>query len=231
MKRFDETLDRIDKLLMNMTHRLDLTRQMEDDGKLQACYVQLLRLEDTSERLTLLTRSLPIFTGARSGPEDVAQIIRDVIPVELGYTAEGWFCVRIPLLLPKKESGSVNYIRGFLFPALREFFRDQAPVIHPQNVLIYRHVYDRERPERQYRDHDNIEINMVSDIVAMYALPDDAPKYCAHFYCSAAAAKERTEIYVVPRNAFPRWLAKEPAIPEEGVLLYETCPISTEKHM
>lgn len=229
MKRFEETLDRIERLLMNMTHRIDLIRQLESDGKLQACYVQLLRLEDSAERLTLLTRSLPIYTGARSAPEDVNQIIRDVIPVEIGYTAEGWFCLRIPLLLPKKESGSVNYIRGFLFPAMREFFRGKQPVKYERAVIIYRHVYVRDRPERQYRDHDNIEINMVTDIVALYAMVDDCPVRCRHYYCSAAGDQERTEVYVVPQQDFIRWLEQSESIPESGVPLLENCPISTEK--
>ena len=71
------------------------------------------------------------------------------------------------------------------------------------------------------RDHDNIEINMVSDIVAMYVMPDDGPAVCAHYYCSAAAEQERTEVYVVPKSDFPAWLSGEAAMPDGGVKLYE----------
>ena len=88
-------------------------------------------------------------------------------------------------------------------------------------VLIYRHVYDRARPERKMRDHDNIEINMVSDIVAMYVMPDDSPAVCSHYYCSTAGQEERTEVYVVPKKEFPIWLAMENTMPDEGVELYE----------
>lgn len=231
MKRFDEALDQIENLLTNLSNRVKLIRRLKAEGRMEACYVQLLRLEDVSERLTLLTRSLPIVSGSRSAPEDVEHLIQDAVSVEIGYTEEGWFCVRFPLLLPKKESGSNNYVRGFLYPAMRSFFTRRVPVVHPQNVLIYRHVYDRSRPKRRMRDHDNIEINMVSDIVAMYVMPDDAPRYCSHYYCSAAGSRERTEVYVVPKADFPIWFAQENYFPEEGVFLYENRPGSTENHM
>ena len=75
-----------------------------------------------------------------------------------------------------------------LYPAMRRFFAGKLPHIYSDCVLIFRHIYDRNRPERSYRDHDNIELNMVVDIVALYLPPDDAPPRCAHYYCNAQAA-------------------------------------------
>lgn len=92
-------------------------------------------------------------------------------------------------------------------------------------VLAYRHVYCRERPERAYRDHDNIEVNMVTDIITLYLLPDDAPRRCAHYYCSAAGAEDQTEVYVIPTSRFPTWLAAEQANDLEEERLYETSEI------
>ena len=148
---------------------------------------------------------------------------------EMGFTQEGWFSLRIPLLLPKKESGSVNYLRGFLLPAMEEYFRDKPLIRYPKCVLIYRHVYARDCPERRYRDHDNIEINLVSDSVALYTMPDDNPTVCTHFYCSAAGSSERTEVYVVPRQDFGRWLEQEKTMPDRGVALYDFPPVTAEK--
>ena len=76
-------------------------------------------------------------------------------------------------------------------------------------VLVYRHVYDRERPERRMRDHDNIETNMVSDIVAMYVMPDDAPTVCSHYEYSVMGEDDRTEVYVIPKTDFAVWLLQE----------------------
>ena len=231
MKRFEQTIERIDRMLAGMTNRIDVIRSCCDQGNLRACYTQLLRLEENAERLTLMTRALPICTGARSAPEDVEQIMQDTIPVELGFTEGGWFCLRMPMLLPKKEAGSVNYLRGFLYPALQEFFSKKPPVRYENCVIIFRHVYARDYPERLKRDHDNIEVNLVTNAVALYTMPDDAPAYCSHFYCSGVDECERTEVYVVPRAEFPQWLSQQGGIPDGGVKLYENRPNPTEKDM
>ena len=190
----------------------------EDRG---SYFQQALLIEECAEQLTLAARTLPSYIGHPDAETQVEAILKQEIPVEIGYTKEGWFSVRIPMLLPKKSKGSTDYIRSFLYPAMRDFFVEKPPVRYREAVLIYRHVYDRRRPERQMRDHDNIEINMVSDIVAMYVMPDDGPAVCAHYYCSAAAEQERTEVYVVSKGDFPTWLSGEAAMPDGGVKLYE----------
>lgn len=191
-------------------------RWFYENGKMDEAFVWSLKLAETAERLLLVVRTLPACTGSPQAKTAIEKIIRDCVPVEIGFTEERWFCVRIPALLPKKDTGSADYIRSFLYPALREFFRNRAPVRYTDCVLIYRHVYDRIRPERKRRDHDNIEINMVSDIIALYVMPDDGPSVCSHYYCSAESCADQTEIYVVPRKEFPEWLAKKQ--PGEGVV-------------
>ena len=192
-----------------------------DEEDRESYFQQALLIEECAEQLTLAARTLPSYIGHPDTEAQVEAILKQEIPVEIGYTKEGWFSVRIPMLLPKKSKGSTDYIRSFLYPAMRDFFVEKPPVRYREAVLIYRHVYDRRRPERQMRDHDNIEINMVSDIVAMYVMPDDGPAVCAHYYCSVAAEQERTEVYVVPKGDFPIWLSGEAAKPDGGVKLYE----------
>ena len=172
-------------------------------------YEQALRLEETAERLVLLTRALPAYTGSGMAKGDVESSMKRCIPVDMGFTAEGWFRLCILALLPKKAGGSADYIRSFLYPAMKEYFQEKEPVRFNDCVLVYRHVYDRERPERRMRDHDNIETNMVSDIVAMYVMPDDAPSVCSHYECSVMGEDDHTEVYVVPGKDFPKWLLQE----------------------
>ena len=91
-------------------------------------------------------------------------------------------------------------------------------------VLIYRHVYNANRPERLRRDHDNIEINIVSDIVALYVMPDDGPSISEHYYCSVAGTADRTEVYVVPQSEFEDFLAIKKKMPDEGIELGDYKP-------
>lgn len=229
MNQYHHALDCVERRLKEMLKEIERARLLEQINSWELRQSCLLRLEDKSERLTLLTRALPCYTGSRTAADDVEAIVRDVVPVEMGFTEEGWFCLRIPMLLPRKEHGSVNYIRGFLYPAMSEFFSKKPLVRYPKCVIIYRHVYGRDRPERQYRDHDNIEISFVTDSVALYTMPDDNPLVCRHYYCSAAGDPERTEVYVVPQEDFIRWQLQEPSIPDDGVFLLENRPDPTEK--
>lgn len=228
---FLNTLGKAEKALEKMEEAALVIRWLYETGDYPDAYGQSLKLEEQAEKLVLLTRTLPAYTGAALAFEAVEQILTKNIPVEAGFTAEDWFLVRIPALLPKKAGGSADYVRSFLYPAMKNFFAEKEPVRYRDCVLIYRHVYDRRRPERRMRDHDNIEVNMVSDIIALYVMPDDDPGTCAHYYCSAAGNTERTEVYVVPKKDFPIWLVLEKMIPEEGVKLYEERLKKDEKDM
>lgn len=227
---FLAVLDKVQCLDKKISDQIEGIRWVHGNGNTDAAYRHALYLDECVERMVLLTRSLPVCTGRPRVRDDVRAIESKVIPIEIGYTGEGWFCVRIPALLPRKESGSADWLRFPLYHALQNFFAPERPCAFFDNcVLIYRHVYDRTTPTRRKRDHDNIEINMVSDAVALYVMSNDGPETCRHFYCSAEGNAHRTEVYVVPKNEFMRWYEAEPSIPEEGVTLYEECPSVSKK--
>jgi len=209
---------------------LDRVRRLAAQNDMAGAFGCAFAFEAEVEKLALLARSLPAYTGHPKAAQLVEQVLEETIPVEMGYSPAGWFCLRIPSLLPKKGSGSPVYIQDYLYPAMRRFFQDKQPTLYPQSVLVFRHIYEASRPERAYRDHDNIELNRVADILALYLLPDDAPLRCAHYYCSAVGDTDGTEVYVVPRGLFPVWLAAENRGELEEDLLYETCQKAPEKH-
>lgn len=221
---FLRAVERAASLLRKTQSALDQTRGLTEAGDMAGAYESAFAFADRAERLTLLARALPAYTGHPKAAERTEALLEEAVPVELGFTGEGWFCLRIPALLPKKGSGSPSYIRDFLYPAMRRFFAGKLPCAYPDSVLIFRHIYDRRRPERAWRDHDNIEVNLVADVVALYLLPDDAPRRCAHYYCSAAGDQDRTEVYVVPCDELMAWLYAVKAGGLEGVDLLENLP-------
>ena len=216
-----KTLNKVEAKLKRMKEQVDAVRWFYDNNNLSESYRRALVLEEYAEKTVLLTRVLPAYTGAVNAIPKVNEIISNIIPVEVGFTSEGWFSIRIPALLPKKDSGSPDYIRSYLYPAMRRFFDGKPPIRFKDCVMVYRHVYDRSRPERRMRDHDNIETNMVTDIIALYVLPDDNPTVCSHYYCSAAGCEDRTEVYVVPKYDFPTWMLEEKTFPDKGVNLFD----------
>lgn len=202
-----------------------------EKGQLEDANQMAFDMERLVEKLASSYRRIPSFLGAPNAKAEVNRIISEEIPVEIGFTDEGWFSLRIPRLLPRKErgKGSADYIRGFLYPAMQRFFKNEYPVRFGDCTIIYRHVYNRNESERQYRDHDNIELNFVTDTVALFVMTDDAPLRCRHYYCSAEGEIERTEVYVVPECDFTKWYDAEKNFPEEGVKLHVQASFWQEK--
>lgn len=203
-----------------VVERLATTRELYESERTEAAYDSSLRAHESAEELVLITRNLPVLTGRFEAEADVKKTMQKIIPIEIGFTKEGWFSVRLFALLPRKEHGGVRYLRESLYPAMRKFFRNKQPVRYDKCVVIYRHVYAKGTPRRKKRDYDNIEINQLMDIVALYILHDDGPEFCKVFHCAAEGSENRCEIYVVPENEFISWLEGEQKIPEEGVKLY-----------
>ena len=216
MEKFEAALGKAEDRARAVLELAGQARCCLQEGRAAPMYERALRLQENAEKLALLARSLPAYTGAPRAAHDVQENIKSQVPVEIGFTGEGWFRVEIPALLPRKERGSVDYIRQVLLPAMREFFRDREPVRYADCVVAYRHVYDRDRPERRMRDHDNIETNIVTDILALYLMPDDGPPACSHYECSARGERDRTEAYVVPRKEFGSWLAWDGRLSQDG---------------
>ena len=189
----------------------------------QAANEAAFLLAEITEKMTLRTRLLPSFLGNPYAIDRMEMLLSDKLDIHLGFTSQGWFFMKIPALLPKKSSGSAEYIRSMLYPSAKQFFKGKEPIRYPNSVIIFKHIYNRKRPERQYRDHDNIEVNMVVDIIALYVLEDDTALRCAHFYCSAAGDTDGTEVYVVLQDKFIEWLVAENAGELPGTL-YDVPP-------
>lgn len=219
---FGRVLTRAERRMERAEMELARTRRYLEREDMVAAFGSAFAFSTEVEKLALLARVLPAYTGHPNATELTEKMMLDTIPIEMGYTSRGWFLLKIPALLPKKGSGSPLYIQQYLYPALRRYFDGKPPALYHDCVLAYRHVYQRNRPERAYRDHDNIEVNMVTDIITLYLLPDDAPRRCSHYYCSAAGDVDCTEVYVIPTSRFPVWLQAAQADDLEEEKLYET---------
>lgn len=226
---FGRILSKTEVQLKRATDALNQTKFFAEQGNMVVAFSRAFDFEGIMEKAVLLARVMPAYTGHPNAADLSERLICETVPVEMGFLEPGWFCLQIPALLPKKEQGSASYIRGVLYPAMRRFFADKPPVSYPDCVLIFRHIYDWNRPERAWRDHDNIEVNMVADIITLYLLPDDAPRHCAHYYCSAAGDQDSTIVYVVPRSELADWIHAEKNGDLEGVMMYETYPAAAKK--
>ena len=165
--------------------------------------------EMLSEKIVNNARLLPIASGLPKAKDIVVDNIIKENNVLVEYTEENWFHINFPALLPKKEQGNPSYIRTTVQSALKTFFtNNKKRPLQDNCVMIFQHNYNKERPEREFRDHDNIELNAIVDLVALYALIDDAPMKCKHFYCSRISDHDSTDVFLVPSEDFILWLKK-----------------------
>lgn len=218
---FETKLTKTQKRLKRVLWEMEQTEKAFVRGDAERTYACAFELAAEAEKLALLTRELPAFTGHHMAPFDLNDMLLDCCDVNVGYTPQGWFSLQMPMLLPNKEQGDVDYVRTMLHPFLRRFFAVNPPFYLASCVVAFRHVYADTRPEREYRDHDNIELNMVVDMLALYTMKDDGALLCRHYYCSAAGDSDRTEVYVVPNRAFPAWLEFESKLGKTAITLLE----------
>ena len=226
---FQIQLDRAIKEAERLVKTLYAVKTDYADKRMEEALTKSVTAARISESVTLKTRALPAYTGHPQAEVMVQKTMEEAVSIEMGFTEEGWFCLRMPILLPRKEKSSRSYLRGSLYPALERFTCGKPKIRYRNCVLIFRHVYDHNRPEREYRDHDNIELNTVVDAIAMFFLVDDTPLECRHYYCSASGEKEMTEVYIVPRADFESWLDMEKDPEKLRKKLYENLPETAEK--
>lgn len=178
-------------------------------GEIESAYEKSFELDHLCERLVLTAREMPCLYGKPKALSIVLDQIPDLNEIEIGYTEEDWLKVTLPRLLPKKNrKGSTHYIRDTLYPSMIAYSASHPIKRLDDCVIIFRHVYDSKEPQKAWRDHDNIEIKQVTDIIAFFAMKDDGPRICSHFYCSAAGDANKTEVYVVPSDQLTMWLEK-----------------------
>ena len=196
-----------DKLLKDAQKSLDKIKSFIDNNNREEAINESFKYEIISEKIVNNARIIPITSGRINAKNQILDIIIEENKVEVGYMDNGWFKIRIPSLLPKKEKGNPSYIRATLDAAMKKYFEINKRNRFEENcVFIVKHNYSEERSSREYRDHDNIELNAVMDTVALYVLIDDAPMKCRHYYCSAIDKTDNTEIFIVPNKDFVEWL-------------------------
>ena len=124
---------------------------------------------------------------------------------ERGGTVE----IVLPCLIPKRKNKSNDFIADPLFGALTRFiFSRQQPFEKFKHcVICITHVYDKAlMNKRRIRDHDNIEIKGIINVINLFLLTDDSGSLCDIYSASEIAEDDFTKITIVDKDMFPEWL-------------------------
>jgi hypothetical protein len=228
---FEKAIVRTGKELIPAEKMLQDARTLYAAGQEAQAEELLKQATILVQKAALHIREIPDCTGNPNARAEVRQILLEEHPVRMGFTREGWFTLRMEALARNPEMASKEYIRGFLYPAMNQFWADKDRIRYPKAVMVFRHVYNRNHPEQAVQRFNNAEVKLVTDTVAMYVLVDDSPMHCSFCHCNVPGDDAHTEVYVIPWAEFPAFLQEADAIPEGGLPMTDQVPEAWKVHI
>lgn len=202
----DRLIDRCIEDLKDLKEQLEGLKQIDPMEQFEEYKEMTLAASMKAEAATIKTRGLVVESTFYSKQEYYKRIAKTQ---GITITSEhGWIKIVMPFLLPSKRSKKYNcdLLIDPLDYALRAFAKEFPVKKYEDCILAFRHIYTKEFPDRAIRDHDNIEIKKVIDVITSHLMVDDSGRFCSHFYTSAVGEKEVTEVYVMNKNGLKYWL-------------------------
>lgn len=81
-------------------------------------------------------------------------------------------------------------------------------LIYPA-ALVFEHHLNSSLPDYFIQDPDNIDVKTVIDEVQMFLIPNDSLRVVTLMQYGVDDEESYTKFYVMPKNEFPNWLAKQ----------------------
>lgn len=215
---------KVEKLNENIT---DIEHQL-NYGDLETAKELTEKMMKELDRLCIFVRDIPLSMPVRmKDGKDFFDTTKDKIAtnldIQIGYADNKWFCVRLPIVAPKINGWTSNVLYEPLYLSLEKFadanrktrkLKDKRPM-----VICYRFVYGEGIPIKNYHDHDNKEVKMITDAITTFTTSSDSPHHLNNYYCSATGEESHTEVFLIPREEFAEWLKYESTLTEKGVIL------------
>lgn len=192
----NEDLDGISKKLYEV-------REMEQNNDFEGYRDTSLEISRRAERFACRVRELVSDTVFYNRNEFMLNMSKfQGIEIE---KEEEWVKIVLPFLLPKRRvTHSCSFIIDPLKYVINSFISKTRIKRFGDCVVCFRNIYTING--KVIKDHDNIETKQVLDVVTEYFLVDDTGLLCSNFYTTAIGESERTEVYVIPKANFEKWI-------------------------
>lgn len=173
---------------------------------LNCCEQDLLQaVQDAESAVTELRRFAASFLLMQSRQSTPGTNTTTIASVK--STEEGWLLISLPVMLPRRGGKDrARFLDEPLRAAVRRYCQDRALPKFQTCVLVYEHIYDAAYPRRRVTDHDNLELKHCQDVLEAAFLTNDTSALCSAFQCSHRGERNATRIWVLPAEAFPKWL-------------------------
>jgi len=204
-KRIEELADKIQQLSEKV--RAFESPVLEDSFfESKSFRLNAIRTALTGERLVKELRDVisstmhPVYSNAYMF--DAAQ----ALGIEVTRHDNGIVEIIFPCLMPHRTKGDNGFITTPLRKVLEKFTNETSEFfMFNQCDICITHIYNR-KTRRQIRDHDNIEMKAIVDIVSAYLLRDDSGLFCNNHTYSEFGDEDKTRIEIMDCAIFPTWV-------------------------
>lgn len=162
-----------------------------------------IRAESIAVKLRYL-----VFVSTPMRRMDFQMMSAERMGIEVEYQ-DGKLKILMLGLLPKRKWKNTEFLTGPLMAALNAHVKQNPVPRYQECVACFAHIYNSKFPERRIRDHDNLECKQILDVVSTFVLTDDTGRLCDTFHTSELGEEDRTELYIMEKEAFPAWFSEQ----------------------
>ena len=195
----------------------------EDMGRIQQDAIQLEKIDIVSNptQYTQLTMDIAyksevvverirrlVVATTNEGRGSYAQNVAEHLGISVKGSVDEVVEITMPCLLPTRKKPNTNFLLDPLNVELGMFVLNNRFARFKDCVICFVHIYDKSTPERKIRDHDNIEVRDIMNVINAHLLTDDSGLYCDNFSSTELGEENCTRIYVMAKDKFPDWVLR-----------------------
>jgi len=166
------------------------------------------QIASNGEFISRKLRELIYSTTNSSWPE-IMEHAADALDIDVACGTNGLVEITFPCLIPKRTKKPTDFITAPLAAVLERFVSELEPPLErfKHCVICITHVYDETLYcNARKRDHDNIELKGIIDVINSFLLIDDSGNLCDIYQTSEFADVDHTRISIVKKDMFLEWI-------------------------
>lgn len=118
------------------------------------------------------------------------------------YKEDNKIVIDLPFLLPRKKDKEAKFVGDPLRYQFEKISEKENLKIKDKAVICVIHVYNNPDGNARCYDFDNLESKKILDIITLYTMTDDSPKYCDVYHTAEFSNANKTRIIVMPEKEF-----------------------------
>jgi len=140
---------------------------------------------------------------------DLLERSANELDIRVSSDTKGIIDISLPCLIPNRKKKPTDFITAPLSAALERFVLVRQPIFErfKHCVICITHIYNKSMYNNgRKRDHDNIEIKGIIDVINTFLLTDDTGNLCDIYNSSEFSDEDSTQITIIKKDMFLEWI-------------------------